>query len=101
MVGTRVVKGSATGKTKQAGEDVEMGDEATEEGASEKKDEEGKEEEDESEEEVNEKIVPTTVTRMSVSPDGQWLATSDDRCRTHVFNLDSIQVRLLPLSIVK
>ncbi|KAJ3828506.1 WD40 repeat-like protein [Lentinula raphanica] len=32
-----------------------------------------------------------SVTRMSVSADGQWLATSDDRCRTHIFNLDSIQ----------
>lgn len=100
MVGTRVVKGSATGKAKQAGEDVEMGDEAAEEGVGEKKDEEGEEDESD-EEEADEKIVPTTVTRMSVSPDGQWLATSDDRCRTHVFNLDSIQVRLFPLSIVK
>jgi U3 small nucleolar RNA-associated protein 4 len=33
------------------------------------------------------------VLRMSISPDGQWLASSDDRSRTHVFNLDSIQVR--------
>ncbi len=37
------------------------------------------------------KLVRTTVTRMAVSPDGQWLATSDDLRRTHVFNLDAIQ----------
>jgi U3 small nucleolar RNA-associated protein 4 len=32
------------------------------------------------------------VLRLAVSADGQWLATSDDLCRTHVFNLDSLQV---------
>ncbi|KAH7911229.1 WD40 repeat-like protein [Hygrophoropsis aurantiaca] len=32
-----------------------------------------------------------SVTKVAVSPDGQWLATSDDACRTFVFNLDSIQ----------
>ncbi|KAH9947650.1 WD40 repeat-like protein [Amylocystis lapponica] len=26
-----------------------------------------------------------------LSADGQWLATSDDRSRTHIFNLDSVQ----------
>lgn len=35
---------------------------------------------------------PPSVVRMAVSPDGQWLATSDELCRTFVFNLDSIQV---------
>lgn len=34
---------------------------------------------------------PPCVLRMAVSPDGQWLATSDELCRTFVFNLDSIQ----------
>lgn len=37
---------------------------------------------------------PPSVVRMAVSPDGQWLATSDERCRTFVFNLDSIQARV-------
>ncbi|KAI0735408.1 WD40 repeat-like protein [Earliella scabrosa] len=37
------------------------------------------------------KLVHTTITRTAVSPDGQWLATSDDRRRTHVFNLDAVQ----------
>lgn len=34
---------------------------------------------------------PPSITRMAVSPDGQWLATSDELHRTFVFNLDSIQ----------
>ena len=37
--------------------------------------------------------VIVNVLRISISPDGQWLASSDDRSRTHIFNLDSIQVR--------
>jgi U3 small nucleolar RNA-associated protein 4 len=32
-----------------------------------------------------------TIMKMAVSPDGQWLATSDDLCRIFIFNLDSIQ----------
>jgi len=28
---------------------------------------------------------------MSISPDGQWLATTDDHRRTHIFNLDAVQ----------
>ncbi|KAH9049447.1 WD40 repeat-like protein [Lactarius hengduanensis] len=35
--------------------------------------------------------LPATITRMAVSPDGQWLATADDHMRTHIFNLDSVQ----------
>lgn len=37
------------------------------------------------------KPVPATITRLAISADGQWLATTDDRRRTHVFNLDSVQ----------
>lgn len=33
-----------------------------------------------------------TIWRMAVSPDGQWLATTDDHRQTHIFNFDSIQV---------
>ena len=33
------------------------------------------------------------ILRLTVSVDGQWLASSDDHSRTHVFNLDSVQVR--------
>lgn len=32
------------------------------------------------------------VSRMSISTDGQWLATTDDLARTYIFNLDSVQV---------
>lgn len=32
------------------------------------------------------------LTAMTVSPDGQWLATADERGRCNVFNLDSLQV---------
>jgi U3 small nucleolar RNA-associated protein 4 len=35
-----------------------------------------------------------TIMKMAVSPDGQWLATSDNLCRIFIFNLDSIQVSL-------
>jgi U3 small nucleolar RNA-associated protein 4 len=41
-------------------------------------------------------ILPS-VLRITVSPDGQWLATSDDQRHTHIFNLDSISVCPLPL----
>jgi U3 small nucleolar RNA-associated protein 4 len=33
-----------------------------------------------------------SVDRMAVSADGQWLVTSDNQARTHIFNLDSISV---------
>jgi U3 small nucleolar RNA-associated protein 4 len=35
-----------------------------------------------------------SVDRLAVSADGQWLATSDNQARTHIFNLDSISVSL-------
>ncbi|PPQ98963.1 hypothetical protein CVT24_003459 [Panaeolus cyanescens] len=31
-----------------------------------------------------------SVDRIAISTDGQWVATSDSRARTHIFNLDSI-----------
>ncbi|KAG1715787.1 hypothetical protein ID866_1363 [Astraeus odoratus] len=34
---------------------------------------------------------PPSVVQMAVSPDGQWLASSDEQCRTFIYNLDSIQ----------
>ena len=37
------------------------------------------------------KSTSATVTRMTISSDGQWLATTDDHRRTHVFNLDAVQ----------
>jgi WD40 repeat protein len=40
---------------------------------------------------TNAEPMPATITRMAISPDGQWLATTDDHQRTHIFNLDSVQ----------
>ncbi|KAI0963284.1 hypothetical protein AcW1_000403 [Taiwanofungus camphoratus] len=84
MISNRVVRGRKGTEGVEI-EDVEMED-ATED-ASESSDDQR----------PNPKLLIGAVTRMAVSSDGQWLATTDDRCRTHVFNLDSIQVRLLPL----
>lgn len=36
-----------------------------------------------------------TVVSISVSSDGQWLATGDDENRIHVFNLDNLKVNTL------
>lgn len=38
---------------------------------------------------------PATVISIAVSPDGQWLATGDDKNRIHVFSLDGLQVKQL------
>ncbi|KAI6134122.1 WD40 repeat-like protein [Pisolithus thermaeus] len=35
--------------------------------------------------------IPPSILQMAVSPDGQWLASSDEWCRTFIYNLDSIQ----------
>ena len=40
-----------------------------------------------------------SVDRLAVSADGQWLATSDNHARTHIFNLDSISVSLFQPSL--
>lgn len=40
--------------------------------------------------------VSTTISRMAISADGQWLATTDDLSRTYIFNLDSVQVSFSP-----
>ncbi|KAI0082243.1 WD40 repeat-like protein [Panus rudis PR-1116 ss-1] len=79
MKDVKVVKGRR--RAARQDEDVDMDEE---------REDRPQENEDSSEEEV-EDDTNATVTRMAVSPDGQWLATVDDRCRTHVFNLDSIQ----------
>lgn len=84
VLGERVVKGRLRSQETQ---DVEMEDVA--EGKAEK-------DADKSDNESDTDIDPpmpviATVTRMAVSPDGQWLATSDDHHRTNVFNLDSVQ----------
>lgn len=84
IVGDRVVK-----RRRNADQDIEMLDVDVDADGAENTAEAS---EGEDEEEVPETVV-ATVSRMAISSDGQWLATSDDCCRTHVFNLDSIQVR--------
>ena len=58
---------------------------------SEENEEEGSEDED-----VSSTAAIVSVDCITVSTDGQWLATSDSRSRTHIFNLDLISVRLFP-----
>lgn len=67
--------------TRRAYEDVGMKDPDASEGA---------EEDVEGEADLSPVIV--NITRIAISLDGQWLATSDDHSRTHLFNLDSVQV---------
>lgn len=43
-------------------------------------------------------VAVVSIDRIAVSSDGQWLATSDSHARTHIFNLDSVSVRPVPLS---
>jgi len=59
------------------------------------------EDSDEDEEEEDEKKTAAliSVDRIAVSADGQWLATSDNRARTHIFNLDSISVSFFQPSL--
>ncbi|EIN13583.1 WD40 repeat-like protein [Punctularia strigosozonata HHB-11173 SS5] len=67
-------------RTKQGGHEAAM-------------DVDGEGSEDDEEEQIpsGDDAVGISVSRMCVSTDGQWLATTDDRCRTYIFNLDSIQ----------
>ncbi|KAI0651628.1 WD40 repeat-like protein [Trametes meyenii] len=82
FVNNRVIKGR---NNSSANDDVEMAT-ADQEPASDP------ESDSESDSDVeHSKLVRTTITRMAVSPDGQWLATADDRRRTHIFNLDAVQ----------
>lgn len=51
--------------------------------------------EDDSPEESASEDWSSHVSQMVVSADGQWLATTDLRGRTHVFNLDAMKVNYL------
>ncbi|KIL71045.1 hypothetical protein M378DRAFT_66031 [Amanita muscaria Koide BX008] len=78
VIHNRVVKGRR--KSKNEVTDAEMS-----------VDEEASGEESDEAEAFNLPTVVVSILRIAVSPDGQWLATSDDHMRTHVFNLDSLQ----------
>ncbi|KDR84773.1 hypothetical protein GALMADRAFT_233114 [Galerina marginata CBS 339.88] len=45
---------------------------------------------DEDDEDVSSLAAIVSIDRIAVSTDGQWLATSDNHARTHIFNLDLI-----------
>ena len=36
--------------------------------------------------------VGVEISSLAISPDGQWMATTDDCCQTHVYNFDALQV---------
>jgi U3 small nucleolar RNA-associated protein 4 len=102
IVHNRVVKGrSSAPNNKVNGHavvngDVEMAGPEEESPPPEELADEGEEEEEESED-VSSTAAVVIVDRIAVSTDGQWLATSDSRSRTHIFNLDLISVRNLTL----
>lgn len=81
----RVVNGASASGSEDEGEEMEVDGEKVE-------DNKGVEDGDDSEDEEDTHVV---ITHMAVSPDGQWLATTDDHCRTHIFNLDAVQVCLI------
>ena len=66
----------------------------------EEKDSDEEKNEDEGEDEKLTKTALISVDRLAVSADGQWLATSDNQARTHIFNLDSISVSLFQPSFI-
>lgn len=53
---------------------------------------------DEEDASISQPSAIVSIDRIAVSTDGQWLATSDNRGRTHIFHLDSISVCLLNMS---
>ncbi|CAA7264711.1 unnamed protein product [Cyclocybe aegerita] len=79
--GHAAVNGNAQGD-----EDVEMGDVDSPPPVDHSEDE-GEQSE---REDVKSTAAVVSIDQIAISTDGQWLATSDSRARTHVFNLDSI-----------
>ncbi|KAH9921964.1 WD40 repeat-like protein [Epithele typhae] len=73
------------GDVAMADEDAELTPGADKDGAA---DDSGSESDSDSDASTR---VHTTITRLAVSADGQWLASADARRRTHVFNLDAVQ----------
>lgn len=63
-----------------------------EEGDSDDEEKDRDEDQDVEEDERKTTAALISVDRIAVSADGQWLATSDNQARTHIFNLDSISV---------
>ncbi|KAF7794114.1 hypothetical protein EIP86_005244 [Pleurotus ostreatoroseus] len=88
VLSDRVVRGR-TKSAETETEDVEMADaETPAAGEGEKPPPDTADPSDD--EDLSQKPLSATITRMAVSPDGQWLATTDDHRRTHIFNLDAV-----------
>lgn len=107
IVHDRVVKGRPPTSNKDESKkvnghvvngDVEMADPEESSPPPEKSADESEENEEEGseDEDVSSTAAIVSVDCITVSTDGQWLATSDSRSRTHIFNLDLISVRLFP-----
>ena len=87
VIGDRLVRG----RTKVAeAEDVEMAEADAATIPKENNTEDNASESEADDEPALSKPLAATITRIAVSPDGQWFASTDDQCRTHVFNLDSV-----------
>ena len=113
VVHNRIVKGRVAGKLKggqvkpnghahaNGNGDVDMGDPEVVSPPEDSNDDEGEGDEDPMDEDADSHedespqsmAVIISVDRIAISTDGQWLATSDNHARTHIFNLDSISVR--------
>ena len=70
--------------------DTEFPQEEEEQNSSDKENDSDEDEDKEENEKTTAALI--SVDLMAVSADGQWLATSDNQARTHIFNLDSISV---------
>ncbi|THH26656.1 hypothetical protein EUX98_g7537 [Antrodiella citrinella] len=84
LIGNRVVKG----RTPVSEEEEE--DSAMDSADKEPETQTASSSDDDSPSSTPSKTISTTITRMAISPDGQWLATSDLLSRTHIFNLDAL-----------
>lgn len=104
LLGKRVIRGrsKSVGPSATTGQDVDMdgahrkpegqGDPMDVDGDAAPEDRDNSGSDSDSDEEP---ILPSTpfvstVTRIAISADGQWLATTDIHRRTHIFNLDSV-----------
>jgi U3 small nucleolar RNA-associated protein 4 len=102
IVHDRVIKGRAQANAPKVNGhavvngdgDVDMADVDVPSPGKSESSEESEEASDSDDEDVSSTAAVVSVGRIAVSADGQWLATSDSKARTHVFNLDLISVRL-------
>ena len=96
LKGRALIQGTAKSNGVHVNGDVdrEMADAESPQEEEEQDPNDEKDSDEDEDEEEDKKITAAliTVDRIAVSADGQWLATSDNQARTHIFNLDSISV---------